>query len=169
MTDHRCDGSSRLPVTPVMRLFVGAPRPSGAAVLRSLPAEWKAKLIQIEPSNDLDFNIAAASLFFDLPGLNPGDFFSYDTFESTSEAYERFSTLVPMLTRWMPGLPEVRPWSGVGKRLIHGLARCSVQYIVADEGGEIGGVFTATLTRGEGSSTLLAADLLEWRRGLPKV
>jgi hypothetical protein len=46
------------------------------------------------------------------------------------------------------------------------LARCFVQYAVNEAGVEIGGAFTATMTRGEGGSTLLAADLLEWRRGL---
>jgi hypothetical protein len=149
-----------------MRLFAGTPRPSGDAVLRTLPAEWKAELIQIAPSNDLDFKLITASLFFELPGLNPADFLSYDAFGS-AEAYDRFSMLVPKLTRWISGMPEVRPWGGGGKLLIHGLARCSVKYIVGDEADEIRGVFTATLTRGAGSSTLLAADLLEWRRGLP--
>ena len=108
-TDKHRDGLPGFPISPVMRLFAGTPRPSGDAVLGTLPALWKAKLIRVEPSYDLDLrNVVNAGLFFDLPGLNPADFLSYDAFES-AEAYDRFSLLVPMLTRWMPGLPEVHP------------------------------------------------------------
>jgi hypothetical protein len=103
--------------------------------------------------------------FFELAGLDPTDFISDDVLGS-NEAVERFSTLVPLLTRWMPAMPEVRLLGGCGKLLIRGLARCFVQYTVSEGGVEIGGAFTATMTRGEGGSTLLAADLLEWRRGL---
>ncbi|MDE2144089.1 MAG: hypothetical protein KGJ84_16895 [Elusimicrobia bacterium] len=164
-TDRHRDGLPGFPISPVMRLFAGTPRPSGDAVLRTLPADWKAKLIRVEPSYDLELrNVVNAGIFFDLPGLDPADFLSYDAYGS-AEAYDRFSKLVPMLTRWMTGMPEVRPWGGGGKLLIHGLARCFVKYIAGDEAGDICGLFTATLTRGEGSSTLLAADLLEWRRG----
>jgi hypothetical protein len=51
--------------------------------------------------------------FFELAGLDPTDFISDDVLGS-NEAVERFSTLVPLLTRWMPVMPEVRLLGAAG-------------------------------------------------------